>query len=89
MHKATKSIMHVWISLASIAVFGFGWAVFAHSAKPAPLAVEQQPSINVVVPTLAPIPSIDELVSSSSSSQSTQFFQNPTFSAPRLRARGS
>jgi hypothetical protein len=89
MHKVTKSIMHVWISLASIAAFAFGWAIFAHAEKPAPLVVDQQPSISVEAPTLDPIPSIDELVSSSSSSQSTQFFQNPTFSAPRLRARGS
>jgi hypothetical protein len=87
MHKVTKSITHVWISLASIGAFLFGWAVFAHAEKPAPIVAQSQPSITVVAPTLDPIPSIDELVSSSS--QSTQSFRNPTFSAPRLRARGS
>jgi hypothetical protein len=86
MHKVTKAIIHIWISLASMAAFVFGWAVFAHAEKPAPLVVQQTPSVSVV-PTLEPIPSIDELVRSSS--QSMQFFQNPNFSPPRLRARGS
>lgn len=82
----TKSIMHIWISLASITAFVFGWAIFAHAEKPAPLVAQQPPSV-IVVPALEPIPSIDELVRSNA--QSMQLFQNPTFSQPRLRARGS
>jgi len=87
MQKITKSIIHVWVSLASMAAFMFGWAIFAHTEKPAPLIVQQPPSMQLEVPSLEPIPSIDELVQSSS--QSMQIFQKPASSLPRLRARGS
>jgi hypothetical protein len=87
MSKVTKSIMHVWISLASIAAFVFGWAIFAHADKPAPLVVQQTTSPVLEAPALEPIPSIDELLLSSS--RSMQLSQRPASSFPRLRTRGS
>lgn len=47
MAKLTKSIIHAWIFLASIIGFVFGWAVFAHSEKPAPLVVQQSAQVNL------------------------------------------
>jgi hypothetical protein len=87
MHKLLKPFIHMWISLASILAFGFGWVIFAHAEKPAPFIAQQPTAILAEVPTLEPIPSIKELVSNSS--QPRQVFRSSTFNTPRLRARGS
>ena len=32
--KITKTLLHVWIALASVAAFFLGWIGLAHSPKP-------------------------------------------------------
>ena len=87
MRKLTKTFLHLWLSLASVAAFAFGWAFLAHSQKPAPLVV---PQVQIFTPSqaaLEPIPSISDLLKGSSSP--APVFQNPVVSFPRLRTRGS
>jgi hypothetical protein len=97
--------LRIWIALTSIVSFLGGWALLSHAAKPASLFPENtgaQPSTisadsqGVVVPSLAPIPSLDSLVANNSTSTTTTNIQ-PLFSAPsvatsnlpRMRTRGS
>ena len=89
MHKLTKTFLHVWMSLASVGAFAFGWAFLAHSQKPAPLQVPQVQIISRSQPTLEPIPSINDYLNKNGSRQAP-VFQNPGVSTfPRLRTRGS
>ncbi len=37
MHKLTILFLRIWMSILSVGAFLFGWVVFGHSAKPAPL----------------------------------------------------
>jgi hypothetical protein len=103
--KPLKISLRIWIALSSLLSFLGGWALFSHSGKPAPLiASPSAPSFNssdqnaqnaVLLPTLQPLPSLDQLTNSSNNQiqplQSlpaiTNFMVNN--SSPRLRTRGS
>lgn len=87
MRKLIKSFLHLWISMVSIAAFGFGWFFLAHAEKPAPLIAPQVEVTSVSQPSLEPIPSIGDLLTSDAPTTIT--LQNPSFSFPRLRTRGS
>jgi len=78
--------LRVWIAISSMVGFLGGWALLAHSPKPAqptqPAAVVQQ----VDLPPLPPMPSFNM--------QNTNFQPLPVvpqtnFSLPRLRTGGS
>jgi hypothetical protein len=94
MHKISKTIMHLWISVVSLGAFVFSWVLLVHSPKPAPLAVLKPvatQSAPVDASQLQPIPSLSDLLKSNSS-QIQRFTPNNTTtfqSQPRLRARGS
>ncbi len=94
--KIAKVGLRIWIALTSILAFLTGWALFSHAQKPVPLFPSTGGSSQAVdqgqLPTLAPIPSLNELTSGSSSAvqplpslpqvSSQQFM-------PRLRTMGS
>lgn len=95
MQKLSKTAMHLWISIVSLGAFVFSWVLLVHSPKPAPLSI-LKPHAAQSAPAdpsqLQPIPSLNDLLSSSPRSKAPSFSQNNvnTFqSLPRLRARGS
>jgi len=93
MHKLTKPLLHLYLSLGSVAAFAIGWVFLAHSPKPAPL-VPSQPQSQVQVstmvqPTLEPVPSLNDYLKNGNATSSLPVFQSPSFNFPRLRTRGS
>ncbi len=97
MKKPFKLALRIWIAITSILSFLAGWALFSHAGKPAPLISAQpssaspvDPSSPGVLPTLAPVPSIDQLTSGSNTS-ALQPLPQIQFSAPSFsfRTRGS
>lgn len=111
--KILKTIFRYWIAIASVGSFLGGWILFSRAGKPAPLFPTQsqnnQPptldtsSSAAALPTLAPIPSINDLIgntatiSSNAPASSNQFLQQlpsmPSISSngflPRIRTSGS
>jgi hypothetical protein len=87
MHKLTKPILHLWISIVSIGAFVIGWAFLAHAEKPAPLTVTQPQTITISSPSLEPIPSLEDYLQKDS--QVVPVLQSPSITIPRLRTRGS
>jgi hypothetical protein len=83
--KIIKNSMRLWITIASLFSFLLGWALFAHSNKPAPLQFNR--------PALAAPASNRSGQSFSRNSQSEGFpflgQGQSAFSRPRLRTGGS
>ncbi len=84
--KYTKLGLRLWIAMSSVAGFLGGWALLAHSPKPAQ-PVQNQPVVeSTPLATLAPLPSFNQR------NQGIQQFptltQNRGFK-PRLRTGGS
>ena len=68
--KAFKSLLHIFLALASTAGFLVGWATFAHSNKPV-----QPGQTQVSQQDLAPLPALPSIqVDQSSQSNPLQFF---------------
>ncbi len=97
MIKPFKLALRIWIAITSILSFLAGWALFSHAGKPAPLISAQpsgpsqvDPSSPGVLPTLAPVPSIDQLTNGSGGS-ALQPLPQVQFAAPSFgfRTRGS
>jgi hypothetical protein len=87
LHKLTKTLLHLWISLASLAAFALGWAFIAHAQKPAPL---EAPQVQVSVPApsaLQPVPSLDDYLNDQA--LQPQSMPAPNIVVPRLRSGGS
>jgi len=88
MNKITKNILRVWISIASIIIFGIGWITLAHAQKPTPLNIQ---TVEVYTSTkpfeLAPILSFEDLIQSPNRPTVSQ--PNVNINMPRLRTRGS
>ena len=84
--KSLKTVIRIWIATTSVAGFLGGWTLLAHSGKPAPL--QEQPAISepATLPTLAPLPPIDN---PSSSLQPLPALPQVQMSFPRMRTRGS
>jgi hypothetical protein len=87
MHKLTKTFLHLWISIASLAAFAFGWAFLAHAQKPAPLVLPQVQIFTPSQPALEPIPTLNDYLKNGAAS--APVFRTPTITLPRLRTRGS
>ncbi len=86
--KKRKASLRIWIATASAISFLFGWGVFAHSNKPAPLFGGQNQTSAAAY--LAPLPTLVPLNSSSSGVQSGQTQQQPLVPIqPSLRTGGS
>jgi hypothetical protein len=85
--KTMKNVLRLWIAGASMAGFVGGWALLAHSPKPAPL-INATPAV-ATLPPLQPVPSIN-----GGGGGQLPFFSQPSVSqprafAPRLRTGGS
>ena len=91
MYKLTKTFLHLWMVLVSIATLALGWAFLAHSQKPPPLMQPlMQPQVQIFSPsqpTLEPILTINDFLKNNPSSVPVSQNSNITF--PRLRTRGS
>ena len=94
MVKLTKIFVRIWITATSLAAFGIGWAILAHSPKPAPLVAVQPASVPLSPTQLPPIPSLQQLqlggpLVSSTLSGNLSLAPSGNFSPPRLRTMGS
>jgi hypothetical protein len=90
MHKLTKTFLHLWISLVSMAAFALGWAFVAHAQKPTPLVAPQAQQAQVVVSTqaaLEPVPALDDFLNNDA--LQSQSMPAPNIVLPRLRSGGS
>ncbi len=94
--RPIKLGLRIWIAFTAAVSFFTGWAMLAHSGKPAPLPIvaggASQSGGGLVLPTLAPVPSLNDLSSSSSQSQNLQPLPvqpAPLRSRPSLVSRGS
>jgi hypothetical protein len=77
-----------WIALTSFAVFIGGWAFLGHAGKPAAsnLGVDNSSGALAPLPTLAPLPSLDDGSTIRVLPQQSPSIQ---FSQPVFRTRGS
>lgn len=96
--KLPKNSLRVWFTLTSVTGFFGGWAVLAHSPKPAQNAqtTVSQPSMVEItpLPTLPPLPSIsqqsqNQVQSQSQAIQPLPSFPQTGFVQPRFRSGGS
>ncbi len=84
--KYTKLGLRIWLALSSVAGFLGGWALLAHSPKPAQ-PIQNQPMVEITpLPTLAPLPSFNQR--NQGFQQLPSVSQNQGF-RPRLRTGGS
>ncbi len=98
MIKPMKIGLRIWIAITAAVSFFSGWALLAHSGKPAPLSASLTASGStsgpLSLPTLAPVPPLSSFTSGQTQpQQSLQPLQvqpsSPFASAPALRTRGS
>ena len=97
--KIVKIGIRIWIAFTSLVAFLAGWALLSHAPKPAsifPSSVSAQAGDLAPLPTLAPVPSIDQLIQQSQGGQGTGLQSLPSLPQaqsqqflPRLRTRGS
>ncbi len=98
--KAFQSLLKVWIAIASVVAFLFGWIVLGHSGKPAtasaastdPNTTASDPASAANYSSLPVLPTLTPLQSSGSnfSLQPLQQSQQPSFNfLPSFRTRGS
>ena len=103
--KPLKLALRIWITITSLLSFLAGWALLSHAPKPASIFSSQTTTssssapdpINVVpLPTLAPIPSLDSIITNPDTAVNLQplpsFSSNNTVSnnfVPTFRTRGS
>jgi hypothetical protein len=104
--KPLKLALRIWITITSVLSFLAGWALLSHAPKPASIFSSQSStttsssaadpiSVNPL-PTLAPIPSLDSIITNPNTAVNLQplpsFNNNVTTTnnfVPRLRTRGS
>ena len=79
--KFWKSLIRVWFTLASLTSFLVGWAVLAHAPKPN----QFNPSNVPAMPSLDPVPSLEQVIASG---QSANLFR-PQQRMVLLRSGGS
>ncbi len=96
MKQSLKIGLRIWLAVTSILSFLFGWILFSHAGKPAPL-ISSQPVVSqpgqIQAANLPPVPSIDQLTSGNSSGglqplPSLPQNVSPNF-FPRFSSRGS
>ena len=108
--KPLKLALRIWFTITSVLSFLVGWALLSHSPKPVSIfslfsapATSASASSNAdpvslnPLPTLAPIPSLDSLITNPDTA-TTNLQPLPSFNnnvtttnnfVPRLRTRGS
>ncbi len=96
--KPLKLGLRLWIAFTAVVSFVLGWAMLAHSGKPAPLsgiapASGSSSSGPLVLPTLPPVPSINDYTNGQQpqNQQPLSIQSLPSFgsSMPGMITRGS
>jgi hypothetical protein len=100
MIKPLKLGLRIWLAFTAAVSFLTGWAMLAHSGKPAPLSASASLSGSsstapLSLPTLAPVPSLNDFTSGQPLQQqslqplSIQSMPSLSSALPGLRTRGS
>jgi hypothetical protein len=84
--KRYKLGLRLWISLSSVVGFFGGWALLAHSPKPAPPEPQPAQVELAPLPTLPPIPSLSDR---NRGIQQLPDLPPVSMNTPRLRSGGS
>jgi hypothetical protein len=100
--KPLKLALRIWITITSLLSFLVGWALLSHAPKPASIFSSQTTSSSVSapaavdpLPTLVPIPSLDNILTNPNTTVNIQplpSFTNNTANNnffPSFRTRGS
>jgi hypothetical protein len=87
--KHFKSIIRIWIALCSLAGFFGGWAMLAHSPKPAQVAAGRQAVAASGALSLPPLPPMPSFSQAQANFQPIPFQPQTSFALPRLRTGGS
>ena len=100
--KPLKLAFRIWFTITSVLSFLIGWALLSHAPKPASIFSSQTNLTSVSVPpavdtlpTLAPIPSLDNILTNPNTTVNLQPLPSFTNNAatnnifPRFRTRGS
>ncbi|HSA99519.1 MAG TPA: hypothetical protein VLE49_02635 [Anaerolineales bacterium] len=83
--KLWKTLIRIWLTLASLISFLVGWVVLAHAPKP-----NQFKASNVqAAPKLDPVPSLDQVMNSDQSQAQSFLSVQPIQRRPVLRSGGS
>ncbi len=90
-NQGFKTLLKIWIALASAVAFLFGWVTFAHSGKP--VSASSGSSVSGQTAQIAPLPTLQP-IAPLGSNQPQQTFQpiqpQQTFNfLPQLTTRGS
>jgi hypothetical protein len=93
--RLTKIGLRIWISISTVIGFLVGWMMLAHSGKPALAGAAlaqsapdtQSPAVSApaAIPTLPPIPSLDDLTAGAQA-QGAQVQPQPLPALPRISA---
>ncbi len=105
--KPLKLALRIWFTVGSVLSFLLGWALLSHAPKPASIfslfsspassSAANPTSLNAL-PTLAPIPSLNSLITNPNAATNTNLQPLPSFSnnanttsnfLPQFRSRGS
>jgi hypothetical protein len=84
--KHLKSLLRIWIAFCSLVGFLGGWAMLAHSPKPAQAAQTSAIGQTAGLPPLPPMPSFSQ---TGANFQPVPFQPQTSFLMPRLRTGGS
>ncbi len=100
--KPLKLALRIWFTITSVLSFLIGWALLSHAPKPASIFSSQTnlssvsvPSAVDPLPTLAPIPSLDNILTNPNTTVNLQPLPSFTNNAannnifPSFRTRGS
>jgi hypothetical protein len=88
--KNGKFGFRAYIAAGSVIGFLGGWALLAHSPKPAPMVSQAGPAATVEpLPTLAPLPPMGQLSAPSQSFRLAPSFSQTSAFRPRFRTGGS
>jgi hypothetical protein len=79
--------LRIWIATSSLLGFLGGWALLAHSPKPA--QPSQPPALQVQPVELPPLPPMPSFNTSNANIQPLQAIPQSSFSLPRMRTGGS
>lgn len=86
MDQLFKTGLRIWLTITTLIAFLTGWGLLAHSQKPVPLTSPSALLSSLVIPELAPVPSLEQLQQGPQVSLSIPKFNS---SLPVLRTMGS
>lgn len=87
--KIYKTLLHVWIALASVAAFFLGWIGLAHSPKPLQPGSAASTNTTVSLDPLPAMPTLGEVQQGSATVSSLRSSSQTFASRPVFRSRGS